>query len=168
MGRYVVPWNLIHHQSRQSLVFEIFWQADGSLCLPISSFGSPEWYYKSLSGAFFGLSFMTCRMLALILFPWNCQTNGRKSISALEQEIDPIPEELEGLFEFLLQSIGKPARKKAYQMFGMLLKLQLYWLKLTYYPTLSWRTTKVTQDSLCEQPSRTLIWATPLQKAGDI
>jgi hypothetical protein len=51
--------------------------------------------------------------------------------SALEKEIESLPDELEDLFEYLLKSIGKTARRKVYQIFGMILKLQPYELKLT-------------------------------------
>jgi hypothetical protein len=52
-------------------------------------------------------------------------------LPAFEQEIDSLPDELEGLFEYLLKSVSKQARKKMYQIFGMIQKLQAYELKLT-------------------------------------
>jgi hypothetical protein len=52
-------------------------------------------------------------------------------LAALEKEIDSLPDELEGLFEYLLKSVGKQARKKMYQIFGMIQKLKPYGRRLT-------------------------------------
>jgi hypothetical protein len=43
-------------------------------------------------------------------------------LSALEAELDALPEELEGLFTHLLMSLDTSSRKKTYQFFAMILK----------------------------------------------
>lgn len=48
------------------------------------------------------------------------------SCSDLTQEVDILPEQLESLYRHILTSLGKPARRKAYQTFAMVTELKKY------------------------------------------
>jgi hypothetical protein len=53
------------------------------------------------------------------------------TIAALMEELDTLPEELDGLFEHILKSLKKPARKKAYLTLAMLTLLKKHGLALS-------------------------------------
>lgn len=71
--------------------------------------------------------------VALVVKSLRQQVEDGYELSALEKELDSLPDELDDLFEHLLKSIGKSARKKAYQTFAMNLKLSPYELDLTLF-----------------------------------
>ena len=52
---------------------------------------------------------------------------------ALEQELDSLPGELEKLFKYLLDSMEKSARRRAYQTFAMILKSRSYDFDLSLF-----------------------------------
>ena len=71
--------------------------------------------------------------VALVVKSLRQQAEDGYELSALEKELDSLPDELDDLFEHLLKSVGKSARKKAYQTFAMNLKLRPYELDLTLF-----------------------------------
>lgn len=51
--------------------------------------------------------------------------------SEIEEELDSLPQEMEGLFTYLLQSLETSARKRAYRLFSMMLIAGAYGITLS-------------------------------------
>jgi hypothetical protein len=80
---------------------------------------------EKAQGIFLWVAVVVKRMRELV-------ENGSK-LTALQQELDLLPQELDDLFKHILKSLSTSDRKRAYQIFAMLLKLKPYNLKLSLF-----------------------------------
>ncbi|OAP60013.1 hypothetical protein AYL99_05015 [Fonsecaea erecta] len=64
--------------------------------------------------------------VALVVKSIRDQLDENYELSDVQEELDRLPSELQGLFEYLLKSISRSGRKRAYRTFAMVLKLRHY------------------------------------------